>query len=51
MLWMEEKGLMVVDEASPEPGNTLRKLKWHEKAERELLAAHGHMEGLRQVGA
>ncbi|KAF6133107.1 spectrin beta, non-erythrocytic 5 [Phyllostomus discolor] len=50
MLWMEEKGLMVVDEPSPEPSNILRKLKWHEKAERELRAARGHVEGLQQVG-
>lgn len=50
MLWMEEKGLMVVDEPSLEPGNILRNLKWHEKAERELLATRGHVEGLQQVG-
>ncbi|KAM5340248.1 LOW QUALITY PROTEIN: spectrin beta chain, non-erythrocytic 5 [Glossophaga mutica] len=50
MLWMEEKEQMVADEPSPEPSNILRKLKWHEKAERELLASRGHVEGLQQVG-
>ncbi|KAM7154753.1 LOW QUALITY PROTEIN: spectrin beta chain, non-erythrocytic 5 [Molossus nigricans] len=49
MLWMEEKGLMVVDEPSREPGNLLRNSK-HEAAERELLATQGHVEGLRRVG-
>lgn len=54
MLWMEEKGLAVAEsppEPSREPGSVLRKLKQHEAAERELLAARGHLEGLRQVGA
>lgn len=51
MLWMKEKGLVVVDEPSQEPSNILQKLKRHEAAERELLATHGHMEGLQQVGA
>lgn len=51
MLWMKEKGLVVVDEPSQEPSNILQKLKRHEAAERELLATHGHVEGLQQVGA
>lgn len=51
MLWMKEKGLVVVDEPSQEPRNILQKLKRHEAAERELLATHGHVEGLQQVGA
>nr|KAF6487643.1 spectrin beta, non-erythrocytic 5 [Rousettus aegyptiacus] len=50
MLWMKEKGLVVVDEPSQEPSNILQKLKRHEAAERELLATHGHVEGLQQVG-
>lgn len=51
MLWMEEKGLMLVDEPSQEPSNILQKLKWHKAAECELQATHGHVEALQQVGA
>lgn len=51
MLWVEEKGLMVVDAPSQEPSALLRKLRRHEAAERELLAARGHVAGLQQVGA
>lgn len=50
-LWMEEKGLTAVDKPSQEPSNVLQKLKWHKAAERELLATHGHLKGLQQVGA
>ncbi|KAF5925525.1 hypothetical protein HPG69_001972 [Diceros bicornis minor] len=50
MLWMEEKWLLVADKLSPGPSNILRKLKWHEAAERELLATRGHVQGLQQVG-
>ncbi|CAN0540377.1 unnamed protein product [Rangifer tarandus platyrhynchus] len=50
LLWMEEKGRMLVDEPSREPSNILRKLRWHEAATRELAATQGHVEGLQQVG-
>ncbi|XP_032336758.1 spectrin beta chain, non-erythrocytic 5 [Camelus ferus] len=50
MRWLEEKGLMVADKCSQEPGNILWKLKWHEAVERELRATRGHVEGLQQVG-
>ncbi|XP_057577784.1 spectrin beta chain, non-erythrocytic 5 [Hippopotamus amphibius kiboko] len=50
MLWMEEKELMVADEPSRAPGNILRKLRWHEAAQRELVATQGHVEGLQQAG-
>uniref|UniRef100_G3TAJ4 Calponin-homology (CH) domain-containing protein n=1 Tax=Loxodonta africana TaxID=9785 RepID=G3TAJ4_LOXAF len=50
MLWMEEKELMAADEPAPEPRNILRKLRWHEAAERELLATHRHLEDLQQAG-
>uniref|UniRef100_A0A671DN44 Spectrin beta, non-erythrocytic 5 n=1 Tax=Rhinolophus ferrumequinum TaxID=59479 RepID=A0A671DN44_RHIFE len=50
-LWMEEKGLVMVDKPSREPSNVLQKLKWHKAAERELLATHGHLKGLQQVGS
>ncbi|KAI4583108.1 hypothetical protein MJG53_008321 [Ovis ammon polii x Ovis aries] len=50
MLWMEEKGQMLVDEPSREPSNVRRKLRRHEAATRELAATQGHVEGLQQVG-
>lgn len=51
MLWVEEKGLVMADAPSQEPSAILRKLRRHEAAERELLAARGHVVGLQQVGA
>ncbi|XP_037691030.1 LOW QUALITY PROTEIN: spectrin beta chain, non-erythrocytic 5 [Choloepus didactylus] len=50
MLWMEEKGLLVAGDPPREPSSLLRKLKWHEAAESELLATRGHVEDLQQVG-
>ncbi|XP_061286842.1 spectrin beta chain, non-erythrocytic 5 isoform X2 [Bos javanicus] len=50
MLWMEEKGKVLVDEPSREPSNIMRKLRRHEAATRELAATQGHVEGLQQVG-
>uniref|UniRef100_A0A8C6D7R2 Spectrin beta, non-erythrocytic 5 n=1 Tax=Moschus moschiferus TaxID=68415 RepID=A0A8C6D7R2_MOSMO len=50
MLWMEEKGRILVDKPSQEPSNILRKLRRHEAATRELAATQGHVEGLQQVG-
>uniref|UniRef100_A0A452DXD2 Spectrin beta, non-erythrocytic 5 n=1 Tax=Capra hircus TaxID=9925 RepID=A0A452DXD2_CAPHI len=50
MLWMEEKGQMLVEEPSREPSNVRRKLRQHEAATRELAATQGHVEGLQQVG-
>ncbi|XP_073733567.1 spectrin beta chain, non-erythrocytic 5 [Callorhinus ursinus] len=50
VLWIEEKGLRAADEPSWEPSNILQQLKRHKAAERELLATHGHVEGLQQVG-
>lgn len=49
MLWMEEKGQMLVEEPSREPSNVRRKLRQHEAATRELAATQGHVEGLQQV--
>uniref|UniRef100_F6UP19 Spectrin beta, non-erythrocytic 5 n=1 Tax=Ornithorhynchus anatinus TaxID=9258 RepID=F6UP19_ORNAN len=49
-LWMEEKWLIAVDESYREPSNVLRKLKWHEAAESELLVNRGRVEELQQVG-
>lgn len=51
VLWIEEKGLRAADEPSWEPGNILQQLRRLQAAERELLAACGHVEGLQQVGA
>ncbi|XP_043327488.1 spectrin beta chain, non-erythrocytic 5 [Cervus canadensis] len=50
LLWMQEKGRMLVDEPSRDPSNILRKLRRHEAATRELAATQGHVEGLQQVG-
>uniref|UniRef100_G1MDF6 Spectrin beta, non-erythrocytic 5 n=1 Tax=Ailuropoda melanoleuca TaxID=9646 RepID=G1MDF6_AILME len=50
VLWIEEKGLRAADEPSWEPGNILQQLRRLQAAERELLAACGHVEGLQQVG-
>ncbi|OWK09720.1 hypothetical protein Celaphus_00006342, partial [Cervus elaphus hippelaphus] len=50
LLWMQEKGRMLVDEPSQDPSNILRKLRRHEAATRELAATQGHVEGLQQVG-
>ncbi|KAM9202881.1 spectrin beta chain, non-erythrocytic 5 [Dugong dugon] len=49
-LLMKEKELIAADEPSQEPRNILRKLRWHEAAERELLATHRRVEDLQQVG-
>ena len=49
MLWMEEKGRVLVDEPSREPSNIMRKLRRHEAATCELAATQGHVEGLQQV--
>lgn len=49
LLWMQEKGRMLVDEPSRDPSNILRKLRQHEAATRELAATQGHVEGLQQV--
>ncbi|XP_028933726.1 spectrin beta chain, non-erythrocytic 5 [Ornithorhynchus anatinus] len=49
-LWMEEKWLIAVDESYREPSNVLRKLKWHEAAESELLVNRGRVEELQQTG-
>ncbi|XP_038597006.1 spectrin beta chain, non-erythrocytic 5 [Tachyglossus aculeatus] len=49
-LWMEEKWLVAVDESYREPSNVLRKLKWHEAAESELLVNRGRVEEMQQTG-
>ncbi|KAM9646114.1 spectrin beta chain, non-erythrocytic 5 [Trichechus inunguis] len=49
-LWIKEKELIAADEPSREPRSILRKLRWHEAAERELLATHRRVEDLQQVG-
>ncbi|XP_023568382.1 spectrin beta chain, non-erythrocytic 5 [Octodon degus] len=50
MLWMEQKWAAVADEPSQVPGNVLQKLRWHRVVESELLASHGHVQGLQQAG-
>ncbi|KAM3918253.1 spectrin beta chain, non-erythrocytic 5 [Leptodactylus fuscus] len=50
LVWMEEKYKIALDESYRDPTNILRKLKWHEAAEREMDASQVHFEDLVKVG-
>lgn len=50
MLWMEERWPTAADEPFQTHRNILQKLKSHDAAVREVLAACGHVEDLQQVG-
>uniref|UniRef100_U3JTX5 Calponin-homology (CH) domain-containing protein n=1 Tax=Ficedula albicollis TaxID=59894 RepID=U3JTX5_FICAL len=51
LIWMEEKYKIASDESYRDPTNVLRKLKWHEAAEREMLANEEHFATLIKVKA
>lgn len=42
LIWMEEKYKIASDESYRDPTNVLRKLKWHEAAEKEMMANEKH---------
>ncbi|XP_044291663.1 spectrin beta chain, non-erythrocytic 5 [Varanus komodoensis] len=42
LMWMEEKYKIASDESYRDPTNILRKLKWHEAAEKEMMANKKH---------
>ncbi|NXY15062.1 SPTN5 protein, partial [Atrichornis clamosus] len=50
LLWMEEKYKIASDESYRDPTNVLRKLKWHEAAEKEMLANEKHFKTLIKKG-
>ncbi|KAE8587142.1 hypothetical protein XENTR_v10021875, partial [Xenopus tropicalis] len=50
LVWMEEKYKIALDESYRDPTNILRKLKWHEAAEKEMEANRVCYEGLLKVG-
>ncbi|KAJ1103984.1 hypothetical protein NDU88_001400 [Pleurodeles waltl] len=50
ILWMEEKYKIAEDESYRDPTNILRKLKWHEAAEKEMKANEVHFEQFKNVG-
>ncbi|XP_069806664.1 spectrin beta chain, non-erythrocytic 5 isoform X2 [Dendropsophus ebraccatus] len=50
LVWMEEKYKIALDESYRDPTNILRKLKWHEAAEREMDANQVRFEDLVKVG-
>ncbi|OCT68556.1 spectrin beta chain, non-erythrocytic 5 [Xenopus laevis] len=50
LIWMEEKYKIALDESYRDPTNILRKLKWHEAAEKEMEANRVCYEGLLKVG-
>ncbi|XP_075049076.1 spectrin beta chain, non-erythrocytic 5 [Mixophyes fleayi] len=50
LVWMEEKYKIALDESYRDPSNILRKLKWHEAAEREMEANQVRFEDLVKVG-
>ncbi|XP_075699620.1 spectrin beta chain, non-erythrocytic 5 [Rhinoderma darwinii] len=50
LVWMEEKYKIALDESYRDPTNILRKLKWHEAAEREMEANQVRFEDLVKVG-
>ncbi|NWJ06160.1 SPTN5 protein, partial [Crypturellus undulatus] len=50
LLWMEEKYKIASDESYRDPTNVLRKLKWHEAAEREMMANEEHFATLIKKG-
>uniref|UniRef100_A0A8C3KKS8 Calponin-homology (CH) domain-containing protein n=1 Tax=Calidris pygmaea TaxID=425635 RepID=A0A8C3KKS8_9CHAR len=51
LIWMEEKYKIASDESYREPTNVLRKLKWHEAAEKEMMANEEHFATLIKVRA
>ncbi|XP_071971772.1 spectrin beta chain, non-erythrocytic 5 isoform X1 [Engystomops pustulosus] len=50
LVWMDEKYKIALDESYRDPTNILRKLKWHEAAEREMEANQVRFEDLVKVG-
>ncbi|XP_073494936.1 spectrin beta chain, non-erythrocytic 5 isoform X1 [Phyllobates terribilis] len=50
LVWMDEKYKIALDESYRDPTNILRKLKWHEAAEREMDANQVRFEDLVKVG-
>jgi len=42
LIWMEEKYKIASDESYRDPTNVLRKLKWHEADEKEMMANEKH---------
>ncbi|XP_071600765.1 spectrin beta chain, non-erythrocytic 5 [Heliangelus exortis] len=50
LIWMEEKYKIASDESYRDPTNVLRKLKWHEAAEKEMMANEEHFETLIKKG-
>ncbi|XP_075470432.1 spectrin beta chain, non-erythrocytic 5 isoform X1 [Ascaphus truei] len=50
LVWMEEKYKIALDESYRDPTNILRKLKWHEAAEKEMVANQVRFEDLLKVG-
>ncbi|XP_072283741.1 spectrin beta chain, non-erythrocytic 5 [Pyxicephalus adspersus] len=50
LVWMEEKYKIALDESYRDPTNILRKLKWHEAAEREMEANQVRFEDLVKIG-
>ncbi|NWV68098.1 SPTN5 protein, partial [Malurus elegans] len=50
LIWMEEKYKIASDESYRDPTNVLRKLKWHEAAEKEMLANEEHFATLIKKG-
>ncbi|KAM6073898.1 spectrin beta chain, non-erythrocytic 5 [Chlamydotis macqueenii] len=50
LIWMEEKYKIASDESYRDPTNILRKLKWHEAAEKEMMANEEHFATLIKKG-
>ncbi|XP_032649741.2 spectrin beta chain, non-erythrocytic 5 [Chelonoidis abingdonii] len=50
LVWMEEKYKIASDESYRDPTNILRKLKWHEAAEKEMMANKKHFTELIMIG-
>ncbi|XP_054684656.1 spectrin beta chain, non-erythrocytic 5 [Grus americana] len=50
LIWMEEKYKIASDESYRDPTNVLRKLKWHEAAEKEMMANEEHFATLIKKG-
>ncbi|NWS56399.1 SPTN5 protein, partial [Chunga burmeisteri] len=50
LVWMEEKYKTASDESYRDPTNVLRKLKWHEAVEKEMMANEEHFATLIKKG-
>ncbi|KAM6274075.1 spectrin beta chain, non-erythrocytic 5 [Porphyrio hochstetteri] len=50
LIWVEEKYKIASDESYRDPTNVLRKLKWHEAAEKEMMANEEHFATLIKKG-